>query len=215
MPLSDIPPPFVVKANNRSRAILLVRSAPDLDAHRIRNTCREWLGRSAYGAPFREWGYTETSTAVMIEAFLSVAEQPAPPPDYKIDVFSGKARQIFYCDRAGNVRAMFAPDWEPLDLDRWLWGRLQPFARDAPAPANLGKMVGIAETIAADIDYVRVDLYNLHGEIVFGELTAYPYSGFGTWVRKGALCNPWPPRDYDDELGDLWQLPESTASDLS
>lgn len=48
-------------------------------------------------------------------------------------------------------------------------------------PANLDKMITVAEILAKDFPFVRVDLYNIDGRIYFGELTFYPGSGYGTF----------------------------------
>ena len=51
---------------------------------------------------------------------------------------------------------------------------------------------------AAPFPYVRVDLYNIHGRIVFGELTFFPGSGLGTFT----------PAEYNQIIGAQLKLPE-------
>lgn len=45
-------------------------------------------------------------------------------------------------------------------------------------------MVEIASAISKDIPFVRVDLYNIDGQIFFGEATFFPASGFGLFVSQ-------------------------------
>lgn len=52
-------------------------------------------------------------------------------------------------------------------------------------------MKEIAEKLAADFPFVRVDLYNINGNIVFGEMTFYPWSGYVKFS----------PDSFDFELG--------------
>ena len=52
-------------------------------------------------------------------------------------------------------------------------------------------MIRVAEKLASDFNFVRVDLYNVNGKIVFGELTFYPGSGYGKFT----------PDSYDFEFG--------------
>ncbi len=52
-------------------------------------------------------------------------------------------------------------------------------------------MVKIAEKLSEDFPYARVDLYNIKGRIVFGEITFYPWSGYVKFT----------PEDFDFELG--------------
>ena len=58
-------------------------------------------------------------------------------------------------------------------------------------PANIDEMVKIAEKLSEDFPYARVDLYNIKGRIVFGEITFYPWSGYVKFT----------PEDFDFELG--------------
>jgi hypothetical protein len=68
-------------------------------------------------------------------------------------------------------------------------------------------MVASAEAIAAGFDHARVDFYDIDGSVFFGEITAFSYAGYTTWVPKRARCDPYPPRDTDDEFGAHWLLP--------
>ena len=49
-----------------------------------------------------------------------------------------------------------------------------PGKGDVPKPENLDEMLHIAKLLAQDFKFVRVDLYNLHGKVLFGELTFSP-----------------------------------------
>ena len=79
---------------------------------------------------------------------------------------------------------------------------IMPFERHYPRsrniikrPCNYASMIQLAETLAKDIPFVRVDFYEVNGKIYFGELTFYPGSGLeeftpvkwdmilGTWLR--------------------------------
>ena len=212
IPWKSLRPPFVVKPNNRSGAWLFIRTDADFDVGLIKQRCREWLNSGSYGKHFCEWAYTRSKPLLLIEQFLSDSAELTLPPDFKVDVFAGRARQILLQDRGKGKRGMYTPDWEPLQLDRWkggvrTGGYREIFQPDVPCPRNLKGMIRIAEAIGRDIDYVRVDLYNFSGDIYLGEITAYPYSGRVTWMPKGTVFKRYPPRDFDYQLGELWTLP--------
>ncbi|HVI91552.1 MAG TPA: ATP-grasp fold amidoligase family protein, partial [Dongiaceae bacterium] len=63
-----------------------------------------------------------------------------------------------------------------------------------PAPACLTEMIRGAEILAADFSFVRVDLYEVGGKPLFGELTFYPGSGL----------NRITPPEFDRQLVALW-----------
>ena len=58
-------------------------------------------------------------------------------------------------------------------------------------------MITLAERLGRDTDFVRVDLYDVDGRIVFGELTSFPAGG----------DNPFIPESFDEEFGRPWTVP--------
>jgi len=50
--------------------------------------------------------------------------------------------------------------------------------KEISKPAQLQEMLSVARSLSDGIPYVRVDLYNIDGRIIFGEMTFTPGSGF-------------------------------------
>ena len=63
-------------------------------------------------------------------------------------------------------------------------------------PKNIKTMLEIANKLANDFVFVRVDLYNLDGKIYFGEMTFNSAAGYDV---------PYP-GEYDLELGKLMKI---------
>jgi hypothetical protein len=59
-------------------------------------------------------------------------------------------------------------------------------------------MVEIARNLSKDIPHVRVDLYNVEGQIYFGEMTFFDGSGV-------SIYNP---KEYDLIFGSYLKLPK-------
>jgi hypothetical protein len=57
-------------------------------------------------------------------------------------------------------------------------------------------MLMIAEKLGAETDFVRVDLYDVAGQIYFGELTNFPAGG----------NNRFEPKTFDAVLGAQWRI---------
>ena len=57
-------------------------------------------------------------------------------------------------------------------------------------------MKEIAKKLSEDFDYVRVDLYNIDGNIYFGELTFCDSGGFEKFTDK----------KWDFKLGSYWEI---------
>ncbi|MGI8451600.1 MAG: ATP-grasp fold amidoligase family protein [Streptosporangiaceae bacterium] len=137
---------------------------------------------------------------LLIEELLGPAG--SPPPDYKIFVFRGKAELIEVVHRYdGNRQRLYQADWSPLDV---LYGP-RKMAPVVPPPPSLDRMLAIAERLAHPFDFIRVDLYDVDGVVVFGELTPYPCGGLERFV----------PASFDAELGGKWQLPDLRAAQAS
>jgi len=47
-------------------------------------------------------------------------------------------------------------------------------------------MLRYAEQIGEDFSYVRVDLYEIAGQVKFGEVTFYPEAGLGVFNRRNS-----------------------------
>ena len=54
----------------------------------------------------------------------------------------------------------------------------EPYQKLPSMPLNYAEMKEIASILAKSFPHVRVDLYSIEGEILFGELTFYGASGY-------------------------------------
>ena len=83
-------------------------------------------------------------------------------------------------------------NWEKLNFTMGT----ELYTYDIKPPKNFEKMKEIAKKLSEDFDYVRVDLYNIDGNIYFGELTFCDAGGFGTFN----------PKIWDSKLGSYWEI---------
>jgi hypothetical protein len=131
---------------------------------------------------------------IIVEELL-VGADGAVPDDYKLFVFHGTCRYA-QVDRArfgARTQDFFTHDWEHLPLSGG-----HPWAAPAiPRPERLPEMIRLAERLGSGTDFVRVDLYDLPGRIVFGELTSLPAGG----------DSPFDPERFNREFGSHWTPP--------
>jgi hypothetical protein len=185
-----LPDHWVLKPNHRSGLIHFGHGQAD---HRELSTVTAtWLD-TFESSKMREWAYSRARPMLLVEELLG--PPGSPPPDYKFFVFHGKVELVEMVNRyIGNQQRLYRADWSPLDV---LYGP-QEMAPVAPPPENLDRMLAIAQRLGYPFDFIRIDLYDVDGVVVFGELTPYPCGGLERFI----------PASFDIELGEKWQLPK-------
>lgn len=125
----------------------------------------------------REWAYYGLFPKIIIEELLVNENDPnAGINDYKFLCYGGRVKYIVVdVDRySGHKRNVYDVNWNKLDLS----SDCPNCDRIIKKPERLDEMIVIAEKLASDFPFVRVDLYNCSGKVFFGELTFYPWSGY-------------------------------------
>jgi TupA-like ATPgrasp len=186
---TDLPERWVLKPNHRS-GLVYFGNGP-ANHQEVAAVTASWLDQFE-SSSMHEWAYSTARPMLMVEELLG--PPGAPPPDYKFFVFDGKPEMIEMVNRYdGNQQRLYRPDWSPLEV---LYGP-QGMAPIAPPPPNLDQMLDIAAQLGQPFDFMRIDLYDVDGAVVFGEFTPYPCGGLERFV----------PASFDAELGANWQLP--------
>jgi hypothetical protein len=153
-----------------------------------------WLAQLYGQGPNREWAYGHVPRRIIVEELL-VGADGTVPDDYKLFVFHGACRYV-QVDRGRFERRtqdFFTPDWRHLPLSGGHPWSVPPI----PRPERLEQMIELAERLGRGTDFVRVDLYDLPGRIVFGELSSFPAGG----------DSPFEPESFDRQFGSHWTPP--------
>jgi hypothetical protein len=193
MPFDIFPKKFVIKTNHGCGFNIFVKDktiiVPSVVKRHIDRILSSSYGEVAMGI---QWGYKNIKPCVLVEEFIE--ENGKPPLDYKFFCFSGRAEYILITyDRFGSHQEKhFTRDFVPLDL----WNGAEQYKGPFIRPKNFDKMLEIADTLSAGMDFIRVDLYNVEGKIYFGEMTVYPAGGLAPFV----------PREWDFIFGSKWKL---------
>jgi hypothetical protein len=193
IPWCSLPRRFVLKANHGSGMNLLVHDKNGMDPEPVRRQAAAWLRRNYY-AETREWAYRKIKPRLLAEDML-LDEQGRIPPDLKFYVFHGRVAMLrIHLDRFGaHCVNFYDPDLRPLPFRQTF-----PTKPDYVPPAELRALGRLAERLAEDFDFARIDLFHVRGQVRFGEITHY----------DGAARVPFTPREYDRIVGNLWHLPQ-------
>ena len=174
-----LPNQFVIKSTDGGGGenIIICRDKSTINIEKIRCVLNRWKNKKNINAG-REWAYTHiTKSRFVVEKYLENEENPqAGISDYKIFCFNGKPYCFVYdTDRyIGHKRNFYDIDWNFLDVS----SDCSSFKDSIAKPHGLKEMLNIAELLSKDFPFVRVDFYYLKGQVYFGELTFYPWSGY-------------------------------------
>ena len=183
----------VIKCNSGSGRYKIVRDKNEIDFKELRRQCRRWLSDNYYYSS-QEWQYKNIKPCIIVEKLL-LDKNGQIPNDYKLHYINGEL-QFIYCsvDREGeNYRCIYSPEWKRMDME-WVAeddhkGGL--YGKDIMPPKTLDKMKRISSQVAKKFKYVRVDFYDVDGQLYYGEITLHHGGGFDTFE----------PIQYDLEYG--------------
>lgn len=185
---------FVLKTTNGGGGedVVLVKDKASVDLKNIVEFLDMKRVKEVNGG--REWAYTgiEKPRIIAEELLINKENPDAGVEDFKILCFNGEPHYIIvdkdrYIDHKRNF---YTTKWERVNVTT----DHGQFETHYPAPKNLEKMLDVARKLSKDFPFVRVDLYNLEGNIFFGELTFYPWAGYVQFT----------PDNFDFELGKLF-----------
>jgi hypothetical protein len=188
-----LPQRFVIKMNHGSGMIALVWNKSVADVSELASRFHKWRAMNYYDH-FLEWAYRDIRPAMLIEELLT-EENSATPADWKFFTFDGRAEflQVDVDRFTQQKRNVYDRRLNRLPFR----GRHPNAPTDPTFPHNIDLMFSLADKLGSGLDFVRVDMYNLNGRIVFGEFTNYP----------GAGLEPFYPPEFDEVLGSKWRWP--------
>lgn len=187
-----LPERFVIKMNYSSGMNIIIKDKSLSEKKEIMKLLRKWtrVNRSAFQN--FEMQYRDIEPRIIIEQYME--DDNGNLNDYKFLCFNSK---VYCCwmdfDRFGDhKRNIYDLEWK---LQPWRQHH-QNQKGNIPKPKNFEKMVEIAQKLCVGFDHVRVDLYNVNGNIYFGEMT---------FTNGNGMEKIYPP-EYDTVLGNLWQI---------
>lgn len=188
---SKLPKDYVIKTNHGSHTNIIVRDGK-INKDYARKKFNEWLSKD-----WSWWGYemhyVPIKRQILIEQFMNDGNPDLT--DYKFYCFNGKPT---YCQVIANRHSAnkhlnwYDMAWRPVT-------RIS--SKENPANYNLihevpktfEEMKEYAIKLSADFKFVRVDFYEIHNKVYFGELTFIPAAAYIKYTND----------TVDFELGEL------------
>ena len=179
---SRLPDRFVLKPTHDSGTVVICRDKNKFDLGSARKELEGSLKKNFYWVG-REWPYKNVKPRILAEEYL-VNDDGREVKDYKFHCFNGKVRFLYVTSDRFNGKGLkadyFDDRFNRLDIQ---WA-LPNSDYDIKKPVRFEEMKALAERLSIGIPTLRVDFYEVNGNIYIGELTFYDGSGFGKMDEK-------------------------------
>lgn len=193
-----LPDQFVLKCTHDSGGLVVCKDKHNLDFVKTRERFKKWL-KTNYYYQNREWPYKNVRPRIIAEQYME-DENDRELKDYKFFCFDGEPKlcQIIAGRQTAMTIDFYDKDWIHQDFHE---PRKYPFAKEQHLPPKeYEKMWELASKLSQGHPFIRVDFYDINGEVFFGELTFFPTSGMGGFD----------PEVWDYIFGDWIKLPNTS-----
>jgi len=174
----SLPNKFVLKCNHGSGWNIVIKDKTKINYGEVRSQLNKWLHLNFAYCAGLEMQYAQIKPKIIAETYMEQLDRDLI--DYKIHCFNGNPRIVQLIGER-DLKSHRAKECF-LDLN---WNRTDNMCHTydqyemvPQKPINFNEMVEIAKRLSEGFIYVRVDLYNINGKILFSEMTFTPASGF-------------------------------------
>lgn len=171
IPFEQLPDKFVLKCTHGCHMNIICTDKGNLDIAKTKKQLKRWM-KEKYWKRSAELHYAKIKPRVICEKYMSELDTDLPI-DYKIYCMNGEPQFVEIISGRSSDFLQYKDtyrwidSWEPIDATT---------VENDPSilrPDNFDEMVSISRKLAQTGNFpcVRVDLYNIKGKIIFGELT--------------------------------------------
>lgn len=203
----SLPEQFVLKCNHNSGIGLCVcKDKAKLDIEKVKSELRKGMAED-FSLITREMQYKNIPRKIIAEKYMkdSVQNEKTGIVNYKFYCFNGEPKFLFVSlntkGKKNDFLTFLTLDWQlaPFGFRDYS----ADFDKIPPKPSGFETMLDCARKLSSDIPFVRVDLYEIGGQVYFSELTLIASSGFLAYKPEGAdeLFGSWltlPPKWKED-----------------
>ena len=178
----DLPDKFVMKdtLGAGGNAVIIVRDKSRADISELKKRAAEWVAIDAHRPDAgREWPYYSGKRhRIIIEEYLDADEQEGGLTDYKYFCFDGRPVWMYVMSdrKLGNGVGVGIYNSEFIKEDAQRVDE-RPLERVIKKPLTLELMKDISSRLSDSFPEARIDLYEVNGEVKFGEITFFDGSG--------------------------------------
>lgn len=185
-----LPEQFVIKCTHDSGSVHICRDKSKIDKTALKKHFDAAVKDNQYWGG-REWAYKDVQGRIIAEEFM-VDESRVGLKDYKFFCFDGVVKSMFIATDRGIEGQDVKFDFFDKEFNHLQFKHGHENATVMPKkPDRYEEMISLAEKLSKGLRHVRVDFYNINGQIYFGEMTFYHHCGFV----------PFTPEEWDYTFG--------------
>lgn len=189
-----LPDQFVLKCTHDSEGVVIVKDKKQFDKVVAKKKLEYALNQNFYYIG-REWPYKNVKPRIIAEEYME-DHVDGELRDYKFFCFSGVPKIMFVASGRSSGRLCF--DYFNMDFQHLDIIQDHPNAKyEIRKPINFDKMIELSKILSKNMPHVRIDFYEVNGNVYFGEITLYHHSGFAKYN----------PKEWDEILGSWIKLP--------
>lgn len=190
-----LPDQFVLKTTHDSGAFVICKDKNTLDVRATRKKLSHFLKRRYYDCN-REWPYKNVKPRIIAEAYMEDGTYKELR-DYKFFTFGGEPKVLYIAQGRGKGEPTVA-DFFDMDFNHMPFTIDHDMAKEPPAkPTCFEEMKRLAAILSEGTPQLRVDFYEVDGQVYFGEMTFFHCSGL----------EQFHPAEWDKTFGDWVILP--------
>jgi len=169
----SLPDKFVIKCNHGCGYNILVSNKSKMDLNAVIAQCHKWMHEDFWKV-YCETQYRFVPKRIIVEEHLGEDIQT-----YKFYCINQEPVMLYVSSNGENGEKDLYLDyfnmqwqWQPVTLTTHLHAQ-----NPIPKPKNFEKMVALSKELSKGFPFVRIDLYNVDGEIFLSEFTFIPTGG--------------------------------------
>lgn len=193
----ELPDQFVLKCTHDSGGLVVCKDKSKLNLGEAKAKIEKSLANNYY-LWCREWPYKNVKPRIIAEKYMEDTRS-LDLKDYKFFCFNGKIKcfKVDFDRFTKHCANYYTENGELLEFGEIVCPPNNQKHLEIEEPV-LNEMKRIAEKLASDYPFVRVDFYDVDGKIYFGEMTFYPAAGLGRFTSN----------EWDKKIGDWLVLPD-------
>lgn len=191
-----LPDQFVLKCTHDSGGLVICSDKKKFDKKAACKKITKSLNTN-YFFSGREWPYKNVKPRIIAEEYM-VDESGYELKDYKFFCFDGFVKAMYIASDRQLPGEETKFDFFDMDFKHLPFTNGHPNAtHEIKRPESFDQMKELARKLSEGIPQVRVDFYDINGQIYFGELTFSHMSGMV----------PFEPEEWDYKFGEWIKLP--------